>query len=373
LLFWFLTALLTAAAIMAVLIPLGRSPLAGDPSGHFRRVYLDQLAELARDKALGRIGEKEAEATRAEIGRRLIAADATPAVTADGTPTARRVTALVALFGIPLLSLSLYLGLGAPNLPGAPLAARLDRSGAADDVEVLVAKVEARLAEQPEEGRGWDVIAPIYLRLGRAEDSARAYRNAIRLLGSTAEREGGLGEAILASEGGIVTADARTAFEAANRLDPAAPLPRFFLALASEQEGDFAGAAERLRTLLAEAPPDAPWRDVVAEALARVEPLIGGPGSDKDAVAALQALPAVKQTAAIEGMVSGLAERLANEPDDAEGWKRLIRSYVVLGRMDAAGEAARAGLAGVEDAAGRAEVEALIAELGVTPAGALAQ
>ena len=111
---------------------------------------------------------------------------------------------------------------------------------------MLVAKVEEHLAAHPEDGRGWDVIAPVYLRLGRADDAARAFQNAIRLLGSTAERQTGLGEAILSAEGGIVTADARTAFEAAQRLDPAAPGPRFFLALAAEQEGEAAAAADAL-------------------------------------------------------------------------------------------------------------------------------
>ncbi len=57
-------------------------------------------------------------------------------------------------------------------------------------------------------------------------------------------------------------------------------------------------------------------------------------------------------------------------PDDAEGWLRLIRSYVVLGKTDEAAKAARDALAGVTDADGRQKVEALIADLGLTPAGA---
>ena len=52
-------------------------------------------------------------------------------------------------------------------------------------------------------------------------------------------------------------------------------------------------------------------------------------------------------------MVSRLAARLKDEPDDVEGWLRLIRSYVVLGRADAAAEAARSALDGVHDAADR--------------------
>jgi cytochrome c-type biogenesis protein CcmH len=367
-LFWVLIALLTAAAILAVLIPLGRAPVADDAAAHARRVYRDQLAELERDKADGRINAAEAEAARAEIARRLIAveSDASKSAPHTGGVGARRVAALVGLIGVPLLSLSIYLGLGAPQLPGAPLAARLEAPASPDDIEALIAKVEEHLAAQPEDGRGWEVIAPVYLRLGRADDAVRAFQNAIRLLGSTAARQTSLGEAILVAENGIVTEDARKAFAAANQLDPAAPGPRFFLALAAEQEGKFSEAAEAWSALLAEAPADAPWRPMVETALARVSPGDDvAPGPTGEDVAAAQDMTAEEQTAMIEGMVSGLAERLESEPNDVEGWLRLIRSYVVLGRATDAADAARAALAGVADPAARERVEALIAELGV--------
>ncbi len=379
-LFWTLIALLTAAAILAVLLPLGRAPRAASSAAHARQVYLDQLDELERDKAQGRLSGAEAEASRAEIARRLIAlgdeagASVGGSVSPGGSLTARRVVSVVALAGIPILSLSLYLTLGAPTLPGAPLAARLDAPASADDVETLLARVERHLAETPEDGRGWEVIAPVYLRLGRAEDAANAFRNAIRLLGSTAERQAKLGEAIWMAEGGIVTADARAAFEAANELDPDAPEPRFFLALAARQGGDDAAARQRLTALLADTPADAPWRETVVAALAGLEgnAAPSGPeaGPAADDVAAAQTMPEEQQTAMIEGMVSGLAARLQDDPDNADGWLRLIRSYVVLGRTEAAAEAAREALAGVTEPSGRARVEALIGELGVAPAEA---
>jgi cytochrome c-type biogenesis protein CcmH len=382
LLLWILIALLTAAAILAVLVPLARRPSVGDPAEHAARVYRDQLAELERDKAEARIDAAEAEAARAEVARRLIAADSEAhvgATVADGgSAKMRRATAVVALIGIPLFSLTLYLALGAPTLPGAPLAARLAEPIVADDFEMMIRKVEEHLASKPEDGRGWDVIAPVYLRLGRLTEAEQAYRNAIRLLGATAPRQIGLGEAIFASQGGIVTAEARSAFEAANGLDPSAPIPRFFLGLAAEQEGKQQEAADAWRALLADTPADSAWRPAVEKAFSRVapdEPLPAPaapsqPGPTEEQVAAAADMPEADRTAMIESMVSGLAERLRSEPADVEGWLRLIRSYVVLGRNDAAAEAARSALDGVS-AADRGKVEALIADLGVTPAGAV--
>ena len=125
-LLWILIAFLTAAAILAVLLPLSRAPAADDSAAHAARVYRDQLAELERDKAEGRISDSEAEAARAEIARRLIAADAEAKRRAGARAAARparRAIALVALIGIPALSLSLYLALGEPE-PSRPAARR---------------------------------------------------------------------------------------------------------------------------------------------------------------------------------------------------------------------------------------------------------
>ena len=222
----------------------------------------------------------------------------------------------------------------------------------------------------PEDGHGWDVIAPVYLRLGQVDDAARAYRNAIRLLGSTVERQSGLGEALLAAEGGIVTQDARSAFEAARALDPKAPGPRYFIALAAEQEGKLDEAAKELRSILADAPSDAPFRGVIEQALARVNQTSPSPGPTGEEMAAAANLPGDQQSAMIESMVGRLATRLKEQPNDVEGWLRLIRSYVVLGNGDAAAAAARDALAGVQDEAARGRIQTLIADLGVTPAEA---
>lgn len=379
-LLWIIIAFLTAAAILTVLAPLARAPKSRAPAAYAARVYRDQLDELDRDKADNRISASEAETARAEIARRLIALDEEirgPAPRAaahpDGSPFARRAVSLVALLGIPALSLGLYLALGAPEKPGEPLAARLSAPDAPHNIEVLVAKVEAHLAKNPEDGRGWEVIAPVYLSLGRAADATQAFRTAIRLLGPSLERNSGLGEAIVTAEGGIVTAEARSAFEAAQTFDPKAPAPRFYLALAAQQAGKPEEARPILQALLADAPADATWRPAVEQALAQAgsgEAPEALPGPTQEDVAAAQSMSQGDRSAMIEQMVTQLAARLKDEPNDVEGWLRLIRSYVVLGRTDAAASAARDALAGVRDDGGRKRVEALLADLRVTPAEA---
>ncbi|HSG94129.1 MAG TPA: c-type cytochrome biogenesis protein CcmI [Afifellaceae bacterium] len=380
-LFWFLIAALTAAAMLAVLLPLsgGRdtgNAVPGPAVATDMDVYRRQLGELADDEAQARIGPAEAEVTRAEIARRLIAAqrsaDISPAATGDSR-LRRRLAAIFGLVAVPAFALSLYLVTGAPDLPGQPLAARIAAASEGDSIDELVAKVEAYLASNPEDGRAWELLAPVYVRLGRPSEAVAALRNAIRILGSTADRQADLGEAIIMTQGGIVTADARKAFQASVELEPGAPKPLFFLALAKKQDGDAAGAAADWRALLADAPPDAPYRRSIELALADDGSQPGGPpappepqsGPTAEDMANAQSLSPGERQAMIDSMVSRLADRLASEPDDAEGWLRLVRAYAVLGRQAEAEKAATTGMKSVSESADRARIARLAAELGI--------
>src|ERR1700694_240340 len=229
-LLWLLIALMTGAAIFAVLWPLarGRERLARSAD---LAVYRDQLAEIERDRARGLIAGLEAEGARIEVSRRLLAADAEENRPAESALGRRRAAALLALIGIPVVAGILYLSLGSPDLPGVPLAARLDKPPELQDVGVLLRRVEAHLKANPEDGRGWEVIGPVYASPGRHEEAANARSEALRLLGPSADREADYGEALVAAARGGIDQDARAAFERAVTLDPAHAKARFFLGL----------------------------------------------------------------------------------------------------------------------------------------------
>jgi len=112
---WFVFALMTAAAVFAVLLPLGMT--GGAPSGGDETtVYKDQLAEVERDAAGGMIVPAEAEAARVEIGRRLLAAaDKEGGVALRPNTKARRAAAVVALVGLPLVAVALRRALRGPS------------------------------------------------------------------------------------------------------------------------------------------------------------------------------------------------------------------------------------------------------------------
>jgi cytochrome c-type biogenesis protein CcmH len=354
---WFGVALMTAAAIWAVLWPLARR--GGDlRGGSDVAVYRDQLAEIERDRASGLIAENEAAGAQVEVSRRLIAAaDAQAPAPADAVSATwrRRAVAVAALILLPLGAAALYVALGSPSLPDQPLAARLAGARGNPSIDTLITQVEDHLTRHPEDGRGWEVIAPVYLRLGRFEEAVKARRNAVKLNGATAERESALGEALVFAANGVVTAEAKAAFERAIALDANGVQARYFLGLAAEQDGDRRQAAATWRGLIAAAPPDAPWLDLLRVALARVEGRAGESGAAggssvdaSDDQAAVQLSPEQRK-AMIEGMVSRLSERLHRDGADVDGWLRLVRSYMVLGEPDKARAAvvdARRALAG---------------------------
>jgi cytochrome c-type biogenesis protein CcmH len=284
----------------------------------------------------------------------LAATDAAPAAPAHGGQTRRRVTAIAALLLLPLGAVGLYLALGSPNLPGEPQAARRELPPEQRSLAEAVARVEAHLENNPQDGRGWEVIGPVYMRLGRYDDAVKARRNALRLLGATAQREADLGEALTGAANGVVTAEAKSAFDRALAHNSDEFRARYFIGLAAEQDGRPQEAAETWRNLLASAPADAAWTGFVREALARVAPGSVPPprGPSAEDVAAAGEMSPEQRATMVRGMVERLAERLKQDGSDVEGWLRLVRAYVVLGEREralaAAGDARRA-LAGDPD------------------------
>src|SRR5258707_6621419 len=105
-------ALMTAAAVFAVLWPLGGRRRARASGGDLA-FYRDQLEEVERDRIAGRVGAAEAEAARLEVSRRLLAAaDASSAAPPPASASwPRRVAALAAIVALPIGAGSLYLAL----------------------------------------------------------------------------------------------------------------------------------------------------------------------------------------------------------------------------------------------------------------------
>ncbi|AUW41557.1 Cytochrome c-type biogenesis protein CycH [Rhizobium leguminosarum] len=377
-LFWILVAALTAALAVILLYPLLRGAKAAENirAGE-AAVYRDQLRELDRDLDGGLITPEEADYARAEIGRRLIAVSADEPAETPKPARHHRFTEAFVLLLLPVLGLCLYLTTGRPDLPSQPLEARLENPS--NDVAVLITKAERHLAVNPDDGKGWDVLAPIYFRTMRVNDAQVAYRNAIRLLGPSPVRLDGLAETLMAASDGVVTEVARQVLEQSLTLEPDNPRARFYIALSMEQAGRPDEARQAFEALAKQSPSDAPWLPLVNQHIAMnggapagANPTTPGAGSaapgagsaapgagsaapgagsaapgnpTQQDVAAAETMSADDRQQMIRGMVESLDAKLSEDPNNFEGWMRLVRSYAVLNDKDRAAGALKRGLA----------------------------
>jgi cytochrome c-type biogenesis protein CcmH len=372
-LLWLVFSALTAGVVGTLLWFYRRAPLEAADGDADVFVYADQLAQIETDRAKGLLSEAEAESARAEVGRRLLARSSGGADSPRAKPNGSERLAGAAALAVPVMALALYVALGSPGIPDLPHAGRSQEDASRDQVEAMIARVEQRLRAEPQDGNGWDVIGPIYLRMGRYGQAAEAFANANRLLGETPKRLAGFAQAEILANNGIVNANAKLAAERLLAMEPGRVDARMWLALAKEQDGRFNAALADYRGLLS-APQMTPAmisaievRISLVERLARGETI--EPGEEISATPPQRQPAPADQQAMIEGMVARLAARLQSDGKDPAGWVQLMRSYMVMGRNDDALKAlndARSALA--NDASSLNQVNTAAAELGVEAA-----
>jgi cytochrome c-type biogenesis protein CcmH len=352
---WVAAGVLSAAAAGLVLHRAARAALGAGSPDPTLAVYRRQLSEIDDLAGRGLIAEDERKGAHAEAGRRLLAAadeDVRPWTVEAGE---RRPVLVVAALA-PLLALGLYVAVGSPGYGDQAFKARVTKWRNADLSTLTAPQMAAVLKEAT--AKKPDVEGLRYLALAEDQSdnpsgAARALRKALTLAPDRADLWEMLGVTLVAQAGGDETPAARTAFEEALKRDPkTSVLARFHMARAQAQAGDRAGAVVALRRLQADMAPDDPRRPGLADAITEAE----GKAPEPAATA-----PAGGQLQMIRGMVEGLAARLAAQPDDPQGWVRLVRSYAVLGdtaKRDAALATARKRYAGHEDVLGQLEAAA---------------
>lgn len=335
---------------------------------------------LAAPPVLARLAARSAPLVRRLSSGRLKAAFAS-----------RPVIVLLLLLPIAGVSAALYLR-GTLEGAGEPRNALLERARkeAPHDLTAAVSQLEARLAKDPDDADGWRLLARSYELLGEPEKAAETAKHAAALgapkdEGGDATAQSTAGEDLVTANSGKVVPEARRMFQAALAADPADPRARFFLGLAEAQDGHADAALDRWLAFEADSPADAPWRDglranidrlagtmgLPADALARRRAAAArptaAPGPNAADVAAAAAMPAEDRSAMIRSMVQRLADRLAQEPGDVDGWLRLGRAYVVLGEKQKSLDAyRRASEADPKRDDARAAYEEARAALGAT-------
>ncbi len=400
-LIWIVLTLIVAVVVAVLTVPLVRRYDAA-PTGETaaRRVLIDQLADINAQEQAGTVGSDEAAALRTETKRRLLTETVgeTPARPL-GSGALGQIAVAVAVL-VTLGGTLLYSRLGTPETPGTPpasgpVAAAPTAAGGGDaQVTAMIGQLEARLKTSPSDPEGWRMLGWARYSQGQFAAAADAYSRAAALSPNRGDLQSALGEALTLAANGTVTPAAKTAFDRAVATDPGDARARYFQGVVRDQAGDHAGAVDLWVALLKSAPAGAPWAADVRRTVTQVAgqagisltgrlpadtaattvapPPLGAaatvgaiPQPSDSQTAAVRAMAPDAQQAFIRQMVDGLAARLKTNPQDPDGWLRLIRARMVQGDTPAAVAAKEEALAALTDPGQRAAVAQGAKALGV--------
>ena len=393
---WIIFSIVSAATIAFILQPLFRERrVAEREPSHEMAVYRDQLQELEDDRARGLINPEEAKAERVELARRLIRE-------AQDADRVGHEQSLTHLFGfelsskklgyglgalIALASVGVYLIVGQPRMTDVRSARQVRpleaRGKPGETIAELVTKVEQRLRKKPDDGKGWDVVAPVYFNLKRYQDAVLAYERAIALLGESPKRLSGLARSLLRENRGLATARVREAYERLLVLQPDDIEAKLWLARAKEQDGNIKAALAAYQLILKSHPEEDQLKEFIEPRIAALKTEVSGAQSKSTGVQGqdnsqhtgrqpprAQSIGDLTPQAGgpnVNAMVARLATRLEVDSSDFDGWVRLIRSYMVLGRKDDARQAlAKANNVFATDAQKREALRTFAKQIGLS-------
>lgn len=353
---WTVFALLAIIATGMLLYPLrNRGALATDRESGTVAVLADQLQEVDKDAARGLISDDEAAAAKLEIKRRILKVKRIGATLGQKGPSGQAALWVSAL-AVPLFAGFLYAQLGSPNVPGLAFADRQVERSEREQMTELTERLRQRLESDPAGGplEGWMLLGQTYMRIGRYDDAVSAIGNVIGRDDANSAILSQYAEALIAVENGVVTPKAREFIRRAREMDPMNPAATYYEALALDQAGDSGQAHDLLISRLERADGPGAWMEVfigqanrIGEGIGRepvsllaFAPVAGGaPGPTRDDIAAASDMTEADRSEFIRSMVERLADRLAEEPDDLDGWLRLGNAYRVLGETNKAREA----------------------------------
>lgn len=324
--FWIAAAGLSAATAGLVLRGAARARPVDDAQTRLEP-HRRRLAEVERLALDGLLAQDELKAARAEAGRGLLAA-ADQAETWGRGGKAARIGVVSAIGAVCAGALGLYVYVGKPGLADQPYLQRVaewkDSDPSTLDPSRIAAVLESVAAERPTDVEPLVFLAKARAAAGDLPGAEAALRRAVRVAPKRADIWSLLGETFVMEAKGDVGADAKLAFREALKIEPNELRSRYYLARGRIAEGDLAGGLADWRTLRDSLPAADPSRLALTREIAQAEEAGGLPGAP-----VAEENPEVQTMVA--GMVQGLAARLAQAPDDADGWVRLVRAYAVLG------------------------------------------
>ena len=258
---WLTASILALLAVGIVLPALLRT----SRSGHIERTEVnvaiarEREGELRKELEEGVLSDSQFDAARRELEHGL-------AIDLEGEPdavtakTTSPVLAVVLGAGLPVLALGLYLFLGSPTMPeplGVPAMSDVNEQDVLPDVDAMLAQLKARLVDEPDDIRGWTLLANALMSTGQYAEAVPAYRRLVDLQPGNAEQLVRLADALAMSHNGELAGEPEELVRQALMLAPRHPQGLWLAGIAAEQRGAYAdalGIFNRLLPLVSDQP-----------------------------------------------------------------------------------------------------------------------
>lgn len=276
-------AVLLLAATLALLLPAllrQRKPVSeADRRESNLAIFRDQLGELERERAEGSLSEEDFAQARRELQRRLLDETASAETPASTAPAGRK-TAIALVVALPLAAAAGYLLLGTPQGLD-PLQTRSVASG--QEIEDMLGTLVARLEKNPDDAKGWVMLARSYKALGRFAEAAEAYGKAGPLVDEDASLLADHADALAQAQGGTLQGKPGELIARALKLNPDEPQALLLAGAAAIDRQDFAAAAEHWTRLLKQLEPGSEEAQTIEQAIARAREIAAQAGKNKAA------------------------------------------------------------------------------------------
>ena len=240
--FFIFALLLVVVAAAFILPPLWRglrTPKASaDRQAANLVIFRDQLAELEREKAEGSLAEADFEQARRELQRRLLE-EVEPAgdETSPASHAPTRKTAIAILLLLPILGLLGYGMLGNPRaLDPEQRIAKPQMTQ--EQIEGMVAKLAERMKANPDDPKGWLMLARSYKQMGRYAEAADAFAKAEKVVNEEPDLLAAYAETIAMAEGKGLKGKPSQLVERALKIDPKHAHSLFLAGAAAMERGD---------------------------------------------------------------------------------------------------------------------------------------
>lgn len=382
--FWIMISFVALAITGLLALVLTRAHQIGEPPAAYDlRVYRQQLRDVEKDLARGVINQSDAERVRAEVSRRILAADALLQQPDSSTHQPVGLSRLAMLGTATLLiggTIATYSWLGAPGYNDMALKMRIaasndyaqNRPSQTQAEEKLPPEIKPEvepeyleLVEQlrktanarSNDAQGQGLLAQHEANLGNFKAAYDAKKNYIDIMSGDLEPQdyGELAELMIMAAGGYVSPEAEALLDQTLSMDPRNGPARYYWGLMQGQLNRPDIAFRVWIDALRQGPKGAPWIQGIEAQIeemafrAGVEyrpitppggapnvqvPALAGP-SEAD-ISAAQEMDTADRQEMIRGMVSRLSDRLATEGGSAEEWAQLIGALAVMGDIERA-------------------------------------